>query len=345
MRGCDARTCVDLVHRRQVDLLLRVEAGAQRPLVQQREQRSRFDEAQRLGVRQDVERELERHAERQQPVLGRPRLASSPASYTACARGFGGDQPRRDVVGLRACRRTSSAAATPAPCGGAGPASRRCGSAASRTRRSRGAARASAASDTRRSACRAGSGSAPGSSPGRSPRRRTSRRRSGRTSSARSRRRSLRRPATRRAAATSGRSAARRTPRRTRSPPDRGVGNAVSGTSSRSQSAPRPTFSKNMRVPLLHQADHLADHHARLVRRVAGVHHPVQAVQHDARDGVHHRGERADRDHVARGLDRALLGVLARSASAAPDWSSAGRSAAPSGSPSASSLSSAESSA
>ena len=48
---------------------------------------------------------------------------------------------------------------------------------------------------------------------------------------------------------------------------------------------------------------------ARLVRRVAGVQHPVQAMQHDARHRVHHRGERADRNDVARGLDRLLLGV------------------------------------
>jgi hypothetical protein len=39
------------------------------------------------------------------------------------------------------------------------------------------------------------------------------------------------------------------------------------------------------------------------------VHHPLQAVQDDARHRVHHRGERRDRDHVARRLDRAFLGV------------------------------------
>ena len=67
---------------------------------------------------------------------------------------------------------------------------------------------------------------------------------------------------------------------------------------------------EEQRIPLPHQANHLANHDARLVRRVAGVDHPVQAMQHDARHRVHHRGERGDRDHVPGGLDRALLGVL-----------------------------------
>ena len=67
---------------------------------------------------------------------------------------------------------------------------------------------------------------------------------------------------------------------------------------------------EEVRVPLPHQTHHLADDHARLVRRVARVHHPVQAMQDDARHGVHHRGEGGNRDHVARGLDGALLGVL-----------------------------------
>jgi hypothetical protein len=66
---------LNLVHRREIDLLLRVEAGAQRPLVQQREQRSRLDEAERLRIRQHVQRELERHAEFEQPVLRAPRFA------------------------------------------------------------------------------------------------------------------------------------------------------------------------------------------------------------------------------------------------------------------------------
>ncbi len=69
-------------------------------------------------------------------------------------------------------------------------------------------------------------------------------------------------------------------------------------------------FLEEIRVPLLHQPDHLRDHLARLVRRVAGVHHPMQPVQDDARHGVHHRGEGRNRDHVAGRLDRALLGVL-----------------------------------
>ena len=43
-------------------------------------------------------------------------------------------------------------------------------------------------------------------------------------------------------------------------------------------------------------------------RRVAGVDHPVQPVEHDARHGVHHRRERCNRDDVACRLDRALLG-------------------------------------
>ena len=61
------------------------------------------------------------------------------------------------------------------------------------------------------------------------------------------------------------------------------------------------------RVDFLDEVDHRANHHRGFVGHVAGVQHPVQAVQHDARDGVHHRGEGADRNHVARGLDRLLF--------------------------------------
>ena len=72
----------------------------------------------------------------------------------------------------------------------------------------------------------------------------------------------------------------------------------------------RPHLVEEERIPLLHQPHHLGDDEARFVRRVAGLHHPVEAVKHDARHGVHHRRERADGNHVARGFDRALLGVL-----------------------------------
>ena len=53
---------------------------------------------------------------------------------------------------------------------------------------------------------------------------------------------------------------------------------------------------------------HRLDDRARLRGRVAGAHHPVEPVQHDPGERVHHRGEGGDRDHVARGLDRLLLG-------------------------------------
>ena len=72
----------ELVHRREVDLLLRVEARAQRPFVQQRDERARLDQAQRLRVGQHVQRELERHAEREQAVLRGPGLPHG-RSYTA----------------------------------------------------------------------------------------------------------------------------------------------------------------------------------------------------------------------------------------------------------------------
>ena len=62
----------DLVHRGEIDLFLGVEARAQRPLVQEGDERARLHHAQRLGVRQHVHRELERHAELEQPVLRVP---------------------------------------------------------------------------------------------------------------------------------------------------------------------------------------------------------------------------------------------------------------------------------
>ena len=52
------------------------------------------------------------------------------------------------------------------------------------------------------------------------------------------------------------------------------------------------------------------DHVARFVGHVAGARHASQPVQHEARYGVDHRGVAGDRDHVARGLDRLLLGFL-----------------------------------
>ena len=63
------------------------------------------------------------------------------------------------------------------------------------------------------------------------------------------------------------------------------------------------------RIDGLHQVDHRADDHLRFVGRVAGVQHPVQTVQDQPRHGVDHRGERPERDHVAGGLDRLLLGL------------------------------------
>ena len=70
-----------------------------------------------------------------------------------------------------------------------------------------------------------------------------------------------------------------------------------------------PHLLKKQRVPFLHQPHHLADHRARFVRRVAGVHHALQTMQHDARHRVHHGRERPDGNHVTCGLDRALIGV------------------------------------
>ena len=68
----DRAHLLELVHRGAVDLLLRVEAGAHHPLVREVEQAAALVEAQRLGVRQHVERGLERHAQLEQAVLGRP---------------------------------------------------------------------------------------------------------------------------------------------------------------------------------------------------------------------------------------------------------------------------------
>ena len=63
-------------------------------------------------------------------------------------------------------------------------------------------------------------------------------------------------------------------------------------------------------IVLAHRRDHRADHLARLVRRVRRLRHAHQPVERDAGDGVDHRRERRQRDHVAGGLDRLLLGFL-----------------------------------
>ena len=55
--------------------------------------------------------------------------------------------------------------------------------------------------------------------------------------------------------------------------------------------------------------DHRRHHGHALPRAVAGAHHAPEPVQHDAGDGVHHRGERGEGDHVARRLDGLLLGL------------------------------------
>ena len=65
---------------------------------------------------------------------------------------------------------------------------------------------------------------------------------------------------------------------------------------------------------------------ARLVGHVADARHAPQPVQHEARDRVDHRRVAGDRDHVARGLDRLLLGLASRRSCRTPG-SCAGRGA------------------
>ena len=72
----------------------------------------------------------------------------------------------------------------------------------------------------------------------------------------------------------------------------------------------RPTFSKKYGSHSLTRRTISEITRLRLVGGVARVHHPMQPVQDDARHGVDHGRERGNRDDVARGLDRALLGVL-----------------------------------
>ena len=64
---------------------------------------------------------------------------------------------------------------------------------------------------------------------------------------------------------------------------------------------------EKLRVDLAHARDHLADHRARLGRRIRRRGHAPQPVQHDAGKRVHHRGRRRDGQHVARDFDRAFL--------------------------------------
>ena len=98
--GMDLAQRGQFVHRREVDLFLRVETGAHQPLVHQRDQRPRLHHAQRLGVGQDVHRELERHVQLEQPVLGVPRRAHR-AVVGRLGDRVGGDEPRCHVVGRR----------------------------------------------------------------------------------------------------------------------------------------------------------------------------------------------------------------------------------------------------
>ena len=101
--------------------------------------------------------------------------------------------------------------------------------------------------------------------------------------------------------------ARRAAPPRRRRPRSR-RGSRVS-TISCSSSGPCPMRSKKAGSTCFTSADHRLDHGARLAGRVARAHHPVQPVEHDARERVHHGGERRHRDHVARRLDRLLLGL------------------------------------
>ena len=101
-----------------------------------------------------------------------------------------------------------------------------------------------------------------------------------------------RRPTQSTSCATRARRAARRTRAANASPPAARRGNAASGSVLRRRARRTPTCSKNSGSMLADGVHHRADHAARFVRRVAGLRHPPQAMQRDARDRVHHRGER-----------------------------------------------------
>ena len=78
----------DLVHRGEVDLFLRVEARAKRPLVQQRDERPGFDQPQRRW--RSAARRARTRAARRARAAGssQPRRPASPTRYTARACGF-----------------------------------------------------------------------------------------------------------------------------------------------------------------------------------------------------------------------------------------------------------------
>ena len=93
------------------------------------------------------------------------------------------------------------------------------------------------------------------------------------------------------------------------SAPARAAGKPRSTTSSASMPDHLDALDEGGIVPA-HRVHHRADHFARFVRRVRGLRHPHQAIERDAGDGVDHRRERRQRNHVARRLDRLLLGFL-----------------------------------
>ena len=304
-RGWTRPHLLQLVHRGAVDLLLRVEAGAHHPLVGEVEQAAALVEAQGLGVRQEVERLLERHAHLQQAVLGRPRPVHRLLVRRERLR-VRGDERGRDVVGParvgerhERARGRHHAVPLVLAVGGVGellqervggvvhrPPERGVHRELQRLQAVAVEAGVEEPLERRVVAERGGRGArAPPAPP--------------RPSSP------PRAPCSPRAATRARRAARRAAPPRRRRPPRAAAG------------APRPPrprraapgrCARRTRGRCSFTRPTMASTTARVSGgRVARAHHAVQAVQHDARHRVDHRGEGGDGDDVARRLDRLLL--------------------------------------
>ena len=304
---------LDLVHRRLPDLALRVQAGAHRPLVEQVEQRARLLEAHGERVRQHVERELRRDAERRAAARARPRPPRPPRRR---ARG------RPDRRAISSGSTTSTRAGTVRVSSGREPGTMRWRwsweSARVGELLAEGVVRVVERAHQRRvdrdvQRVEPVAVAAPGRAPARAPRRRRARR---------GRARGARRPPP-----PAGARAPQSTSRERRPPRD--LSKASSGAASPSAgrrerglddlvraraAARRPRRRRPGRGARTSATMRSTTRRASSGASQARGHAP-QPVQHDARDRVDHRGVARDRDHVARGLDRLLLGLAPHVAS------------------------------
>ena len=303
----DGAELVELVHGGAVDLLLRVEARPHHPLVGEVEEAPRLVEAQRLGVGQHVERGLARHVHLEQTLLGRATRAPSRPGRSRGRAGW-----RRSAAGVtKSGRRVSvsvisgrdaghhAVALVLAVRGVREPLQERVARVMQRARERR------VHVDVQRlqpiavlaGIEDAGQGLGVGQRVGARPQDRRAPRPPSSLGPA---------PCSPRAATCATR-AARRWPRPARRRPRARRATATSITCDGS-SGPSPDRLEEVGVEARGRGRPSPSPPPPISRgRVARAHHPVQAMEHDPGQRVHHRREGGHRDDVARQLDRLLL--------------------------------------